>query len=103
MWIRYGFKTAPPADIRMHHVALDWSRPDNGNLHGDIVKAARPQPGQGCHLRARFHLEQANGIGFAEHVVDALVIARAKIGEVDLHTTAAFDVGEGKLNSIEHA
>ncbi|MNC88893.1 hypothetical protein D3C83_47650 [compost metagenome] len=42
----------PALEIGMHHVALDWSRPDDGDLDDEIVKILRLQARQHGHLRA---------------------------------------------------
>ena len=67
---------APPAQIGMHHVALDRPRAHDRDLHHQIIEFARAQPRQHRHLRAAFHLEHAQRIPPAQHVVDRRILAR---------------------------
>ena len=62
--------------IGMHHVALDRAGPHDRHLDDEIVEFARPQTRQHVHLRAAFHLEHADGVGLAQHVVDGRIFAR---------------------------
>ena len=64
------------AQVRMHHVALDGTRPDDGHLNDQIVEAAGPQPRQHRHLGAGFDLEDAHGVGRTDHVVGGVIIGR---------------------------
>ncbi len=48
------------AEIGMHHVALDWSRPHDRHLDNEIEEFPRLEPRQHAHLRAAFHLEDAD-------------------------------------------
>ena len=64
------------AQVRMHHVALDGTRPDDGHLNDQIVEAAGPQPRQHRHLGAGFDLEDAHGVGRPDHVVGGGIIGR---------------------------
>jgi hypothetical protein len=43
----------------MHHVALDRAGADDRDLDHEVVETARAHPGQEVHLRAAFHLEDA--------------------------------------------
>ncbi|ESS36583.1 titin [Burkholderia cenocepacia KC-01] len=65
-----------PLQIRMHRAALNRTGPHDRHLDDEIVVVLRPQPRQHRHLRARFDLEHADGIGTADHVVGCLVILR---------------------------
>ena len=60
-----------PAQIRMHHVALDRPGTDDRDLDHEVVELLRLQPRQHRHLRARLDLEHADRVGAADHVVDA--------------------------------
>ncbi len=91
-----------PAQIRVHHLPLDRSRPDERHFHDEIVEAARLQPRERVHLRAALHLEDAYCIGATEVVVHCLV------GVVELrniHRDAAHlaDVAHAVLQEGEHA
>ena len=59
-----------PAQIGMHHVALDRPRPHDRDLDDEIVEAARLQSRQHRHLRAAFDLKHADEIGARQHLVD---------------------------------
>ena len=74
---------AAPAQIGMHHVALDRARAHDRDLDDEIVEFARPQARQHVHLRAAFDLEHADGVGLAQHVVDGGVFARHG-GEIEV-------------------
>ena len=60
-----------PAQIGMHHVALDRTGPDDRHLDDEIVEGARLEPRQHRHLRAAFDLEGAERVGLADHRVGA--------------------------------
>ena len=49
-----------PAQIGMHHVALDRPRPHDRNFDDKIVEAARLQARQHGHLRTALDLEHAD-------------------------------------------
>ena len=59
------FFAVPPAKVRMHHAALDRTRPHDRHLDHEIVEAARPEPRQHRHLRAALDLEDADRVGAA--------------------------------------
>ena len=60
----------------MDHVALNRPRPDDRDLHHEIVEAGRLHPRQHRLLRARFDLERADRVGALEHLVGLLVVGR---------------------------
>ena len=64
------------AQERVHHLALDRARPDDGHLDHQVVEVTRPEARQHRHLRARLHLEHADGVRAADHVVDRRVLRR---------------------------
>jgi hypothetical protein len=65
-----------PAQIGMHHAALDRARAHDGDLDHQVIEAARLHARQHGHLRARFDLEHAQRVGVADHVVDRRVLGR---------------------------
>ncbi len=67
---------APPAQVRMHHLALDRAGTDDRDLDGKVVIALRPEPRQHRHLRARLDLEHADRVGAADHLVDGRILGR---------------------------
>ena len=64
-----------PAQIGVHHIALNGAWPDNRHLYHQIVKTARLEPRQHRHLRPALNLEHANRIGIAEHLIDGRVFS----------------------------
>ena len=51
---------APALEIGMHHVADDRAGADDRDLDDEVVEMLGPKPRQRRHLRAGFHLEQAD-------------------------------------------
>ncbi len=67
----------------MHHLADDGPGTDDRDLHDEVVELRRLQTRQRRHLRARLHLEHADGVGLTEHAVDGGIV----LGEVgQIHT-----------------
>ena len=60
----------------MDHVALDRTRPDDRDLHDDVVEARRLEARQHRHLRARLDLEHADRVGALQHLVGRRVVGR---------------------------
>ncbi len=75
------FPALPPVQVRMHHLAHDRPRPDDGDLHHDVVKLLWPQARQRRHLRAALHLEHADGVGLLESLEHSGIVGR-QMGEV---------------------
>lgn len=92
---------APP-DIGMHHVALDGAGPDDRHLDHQIVEAARTHARQEVHLRAALHLEDADAVGPAEHVVDLRILGRQRREAVPLAVMLAQKI-EGLADAGQHA
>jgi hypothetical protein len=72
----------PPPQIRMHHVALDRTGPDDRHLDDQVVELVGLQPGQHRHLGPALDLEHPHAVGLGQHVVDALHLDR-HVGQVD--------------------
>ena len=96
----------------MDHVALDRPGPDDRHLDDEVVELARPEARQHGHLRPALDLEDAEGIGAAEHVVDGRVLVldrgqRRRPAVVLPHEVeGAADAGEhaeGEDVDLEHA
>ena len=68
------FASLAALQIRMHHFAHDGARPDDGDLHHDVVKTFWPQARQASHLRAAFDLKHADGVRFLQRVVNNMVV-----------------------------
>ena len=92
----------PAAQIRMHHAALDRSRPHDRDLHDQIVERHRAQARQHRHLRTRFDLEHAHRIGGADHRVSRLVILR-QAGQIKAQAGMPVDEIETLAQAGQHA
>ncbi len=71
-----GLLARTPAQVRVHHVALDRARANDRDLDDEVVVAARFEPRQHRHLRARFDLEYAHRVAITDHVVHAWILGR---------------------------
>ncbi|GJD81874.1 hypothetical protein NBEOAGPD_5130 [Methylobacterium gregans] len=71
-----GLLVVAAAQIGMDHVALDRPRPNDGDLHHEVVELPRPQARQHRHLGPALDLEHADGIGARQHRVDLRVLRR---------------------------
>ena len=70
MVIGHGLEAIAPAQVGVHGTALDGAGADERDLHHEVEEAARFEPRQRGQLRAGLHLEDADGIGAAKHVID---------------------------------
>ena len=66
----------PPAQVRMHHAALDRPGAHDRDLDDEVVEARGLQARQHRLLRARLDLEHADGVGALDHRVDLGVLGR---------------------------
>ena len=73
--IDHGFFTVAAFQVRMHHAALNRPRSHDRHLDHQIVIAFRFQARQHAHLRARFNLEYADGVGTLDHLIGGGVFA----------------------------
>ena len=97
-----GLVATAAAQVWVHHVALDRAWTHDGDLDDEVVEAAGLQPRQHVHLRPALHLEHADGIGAAEHVVDLRIVARHG-AEREAPAIMLLDQGEGLADASEHA
>jgi hypothetical protein len=67
-------RARPPPEIRMDHAALQWTWPNDRDLHHQVRKGPGAMPGEELLLGTRFDLKTANGIGRAQAVVGCGVI-----------------------------
>ena len=95
---RLGTVAAP--DVRVDRAALDRAGPDEGHLHDQVVEAAGLQPGQRGHLGTRLHLEHADRVGRAEHLVDLGLLGQR--GEIDLDALVQADEVDGVTEQRQH-
>ena len=97
-----GLQPFAPAQIGMHHVALDRARPDDRHLDHQVVEGARLDPRQHRHLRAAFDLERAERVGLADHRVGARILGRDG-GEIEIDALVLGEEVEGLLHAGQHA
>ena len=86
----------------MHHIALNGAGPDDGDFDDKIVEASRAQARQHRHLRAALHLEHADTVCLAQHVIGGRVVrrdARQRVGEALM----AFQQVKGLADTGQHA
>src|SRR3546814_17907182 len=67
-----------------------------------VVEIAGLEPRQHGHLRPAFHLEHADRIGLAEHVVDGGIVLRHG-GEIELAPPMPADEGEALCHAGQPA
>ena len=101
-WIMLPVDAVAPAQIGMHHVALDRPRPHDRDLDDEIVEASRLQARQHRHLGAALDLEHADGIGARKHLVDRAVVLRQR-GERIRLTVMLLDEIEPAPQAAQHA
>ena len=92
----------PATDVGMDGAALDGAGADERDLHGQIVERLRPQSGQSRQLGAGFDLEDPDGIGTAEHLVDGCVVV-IDLRSVDEDPGVAVDEADHLVQGGEHA
>ena len=90
--IGHRFEPLPPPQIRMHHAALDRSGPHDRNLDHQVVEICRRKARQHRHLRPRFDLEHAHGVGLLNHRIDSGVF-RGHIAHRQRHSPLLADQG----------
>jgi len=76
VWDHHLLVAPAPAQVGVDRATLDRARPDQRDLHHQVVEILRPQPRQGGHLGAGLDLEHAHRVGSAEHLVDRGVFLR---------------------------
>ena len=98
----HGLHAVAPAQVGMHHVALDRPRPHDRHLDHEIIEAARLEARQHRHLRSALDLEHADGIGAAQHVVDFGIFGRDG-GQRQRLAVVAVDEIDRLADAGEHA
>src|SRR5206468_8457095 len=74
MRIPHRLAAGAAVQIRMDHLPDDGPGPDNRHLDDDVVEAGRLEARERRHLRARFHLEDADRVGLLEQAVHRRVV-----------------------------
>ena len=87
----------------MHHAALDRPGPHDRHLHHQVVVAARLQARQHAHLRAALDLEDADGVGAADHVVGGHVALLDLLHQERRAAELGADVAERAADRAQHA
>src|SRR5690348_10727042 len=98
----YRLYARTPAQIGMHHVALDRTGPHDRHLNDEVVEFSRTKTRQHVHLRTAFHLEDADGVGLAQHVIDLGIFAR-DAREIEWRAIEIADQSERLADTGEHA
>ena len=80
-WVQVCHRFAPraTAQVGVDRTPLYGTRPYEGDLDDDVIEAPRLEPGQGVHLRARFHLEDAHRVSGAQQVVHARILLGERV------------------------
>ena len=82
MRILHGLASSPTIQKRMHHLPDDGPRTNDRDLDDDVVEGGRLEARKRRHLRARFDLEDADRVGFAQHSIDERIFGR-QMREID--------------------
>ena len=88
-------------DVRMDGLPLDRPRPDERDLHREVVEVLRPRTQQALHLRAALDLEVADRVGALDLVVHVRIVER-DAGEVDRLALRLGDLDDAVLDRGEH-
>ena len=86
----------------MHHVTLDRTGANDGNLDDQIVIGARLQARQHRHLGPALDLEGAQRVGLADHRIGARILGR-DAGEVILRALVRRHQGQPLGHAGQHA
>ena len=68
------FLLLPPPHIWMHHLANDWSGPNDRYLNDYVVELLWSVARKRCHLCAALHLEHADGIRTLKCLIDLVIL-----------------------------
>ena len=95
-----------PSQVRVHHVALNGSGPNNRNLDNKIVVTPWPETRQHRHLCARLDLEYAHRVTATNHVVDKRVFCwhrrQCQLTTVELTNQIEATTNRGQHPEPEH-
>ena len=95
---------ATPAHVGVDGVALDGAGADERHLDHQVVEAARLHARQRRHLRARLDLEDPDGVGLAEQVVDGVLLGqRAEVERRRRGTRATWSTARCSASSMPEA
>ena len=94
-------EAAATTDVGVDGVALDGPGPDERHLDHQVVEAAGPDPGQGPHLGPALDLEDPDGVGRAQQVVDLGLLWQRT--EIEGHPVVVSYQVDGPVQRFEHA
>jgi hypothetical protein len=100
--IRDRLDLFPPAQIGMHHVALDRAGAHDRHFDDQIVEGFGLNARQHRHLRTRFDLEHADRVGLLDHRVGLGVLGRDR-REIETYSLVLVEQIEGAPQTAEHA
>ena len=100
--IVHGLLSLPAAEIGMDHVALDRAGANDRDLDDQVVEGARLDPREHGHLRPALDLENAEGVGLADHRIGARILGRDG-GEVEVDPLVRPQKVQPPLHAAHHA
>ena len=100
--IAYRLLAVAPAQVGVHHVALDRPRAHDRHLDHEVVEARGLEPREHRHLCARLDLEHAHGVGALDHGVHRRVLGR-DVGERERGAAETVYEIERAADGREHA
>ena len=87
MQVGDGLEPVAAADVGMHRPTLDRTGADERHLDNQVVERARLQAGQRGHLGPALDLEDTDGVGATDHLVDVVLLGDLRqfhLGPVEL-------------------
>src|SRR3989475_2034318 len=90
------------ANVRIDHVPLEWTGPDDRNLDHDVREVARADARQRLRLRAALHLEESDRVDLADEVIARGIVERQGT-QLEQLPVARVDVRDRVLHKRERA
>ena len=91
-----------PAQVRMDHVALDGTGPDNRDFDHKVIETFRGHARQHRHLGAAFDLEDPDRVRPADHLIRRRVFGR-DTGKIEIDALAAAQEIKSTAHAAQHA
>ena len=101
MEVGHRLEALPAAQVGVDGVALDRARPDDRDLHDQVVEVGRPRLRERLHLGPALDLEDAHRVGGLEHREDLRDVLRQPV-EVDAGGAVVLDELERLVDRGEH-
>ena len=95
------FEALLAPQVRVDGVALDRARPDDRDLHHEVVEVARLRLRERLHLGPALHLEHADRVGRLEHLEDLRDVLRQPV-EIEADRAVVLDELERLVHRREH-